>query len=133
MDKRFYRRLSLDIEGVFILDKEDAPGEFKGIIEDLSESGIKIIIDTNAYPNAYDAINENDLLYFTAADEFKLFDEDQSFIIQGKAKIIRKRVTKDALVIGGEIVSVSNEIMEYLLSRRTSIYMDSLNNKKGQR
>lgn len=39
-----YQRIRIDAESVFILDNKDiSPREFPGIVEDISESGVKIV------------------------------------------------------------------------------------------
>lgn len=131
MDKRIFSRLRIGIEGVFIFQKDDVPpGDFAGHVIDISEGGFKISIDYKQCAESLDNVGEGDVIQYSIADEYTLFGEEKLDIVSGKAKILRKTFENDNVVLGCKFIDRNNELEEYVLNRRTSVYMNNMEKNK---
>lgn len=128
MDRRLYQRINIDAEGVFILDNETvSPREFSGIIENISEGGIKITFNKDAAATLLPYISKGEHLHFSAADDYSLFNREISAIISGKVEIIRKDIEDDLVSLGCKFKQYTNELSEYVSNKKLSSYMNAIN------
>lgn len=127
MERRFFKRTTISILGTFIvMNTEDFQCEFEGILEDISEGGIKFVINAATSVASTDLIKVGDTVKFTAYDEYNLFGEMQEAILYGTATVLRKTVSENNVILGCSIIALSDELEEYILNKQTSIYMKAL-------
>lgn len=127
MDRRTYPRLQIEVEGLFILQNENImPRDFEGLVIDISEGGLQLSIDYNKYSQALDDIKEGDVIHVSIPDEYELFGEERFDIVTGNAKIVRKTVDNNNIILGCKFLTRTSELEQYLIDRRTSFYMNNL-------
>ena len=127
MEKRGYSRIRVATDGVFILaDDSIVPREFSGTIEDISESGIRVVINKADITHLIQHIKVGAELSFAIVDEYNLFDTTKQEILRGEARIIRTVDDGDYLTIGCKIKSPAYDIYEYVNNKRTSYFMANL-------
>ena len=127
MDRRYYQRTKIDLESVFLLsDKDIFPREFNGVIEDISESGVKIVIDPLTSDVLTSCINVNDSLHFNCLDEYSLFGKDHSAVLDGEIKVIRKDATEKNTVLGYIFNPSTKNISNYVKDMKTSAFISNL-------
>lgn len=128
MDRRTYQRIKVDVESIFIVDNTSvSPREFEGIIEDISESGMKILIKAQDTLHLLPYIEKGQHLHFSAADDFHLFGQERSSIFSGMVEIIRREALEnDLFLLGCKFKRYSNELQKYVSDRKLSLYMNGL-------
>lgn len=127
MEKREYQRITISAEGIFHLDSiASIDREFFGTIEDISEGGLKLVIHKADNPNIQTKLKAGDSFHFQLIDEFDLFGNLVEEIISGTAIVKRIIDTGDSLIFGCAFKPSSDEIRDYVLNRRTSIYMKAI-------
>lgn len=127
MDKRRYSRISIYATGIFYLKKNETPNrEFSGTINDISECGFKVTIDTVHSAVLHEHLNEGDSFDFIIVDEYNLFGEHKARIVRGVATIVRKVYNNDILEIGCQFPAARGELLSYISDKRTISFMASL-------
>lgn len=125
MERRYYRRISVDASGTLIL-KNGISSEVVGKISDISESGFKVIIDVAKYENVIMQINEGDEFDFQALEKFDLYGKENSSIFNGKAEIVRKMLVNSTLVLGCKMVGLTPSTEKYISDKRLSNYINGI-------
>ena len=125
VEKRLYQRVIGGINGNFIIrNKKLGCIEFTGVIDDLSENGIRIsITDSNWFENVK-KIETGDKLLFQALDEYKLHDEVRVDIFSAETEVIRLDDNGDSIVIGCKIYESSREFDEYIKNRKMALFIE---------
>lgn len=127
MEKRGYSRIKISTDGVFILANDSIiPREFSGTIENISESGMKIVVNKSDIHHLLQHIEIGTVFSFAIVDEYNLFETPKQEIIRGDARIVRTVDDGDFLTIGCRIISPAYEIYEYINNKRTSFFMANL-------
>lgn len=99
MDRRLYQRIRIDAESVFILNnKEISPREFPGIVEDISETGIKIVTRKDEASHILNYLSTGENLHFNVIDDYKLFGNEVNAIISGLVTIVRNEADDDFVI-----------------------------------
>ena len=127
MERRAYKRIVVDIESVFHLDDCNiVKREFVGLIEDISESGFKIVVDMHEYGSIVEQLDVGDKLSYTAIDTIadKITNED--VFLNGDAIVKRKVVEADNICLGCVFTNNIDEVSRYLNNKRVSIYLNKM-------
>lgn len=124
VERRNYRRVVVSLDSCFII-KDNEPGyrEFNGVIEDLSECGIKIRVEDQRFAKIAGELSIGDKITFQSIDEFEMFNEMHTEVFSGEAEIVRIDSTSNELVIGCKVFSSSNEFNEYVKNKKMALYM----------
>lgn len=127
MDRRFYERTYIGVKSSFIIQDEGLGyREFNGTIENISESGILVHVDSAQFSLAVDSIKEGMSLSFQLMDEYELFDETRVDIVNGEVEVVHVKSGTDEKKVGCKIKTLSPEIDEYIQNKRMAIYMKAL-------
>lgn len=127
MDRRLYQRITVNAEGVFILDNTNvSPREFPGIVEDISEGGMKITMTREESNHILPYLSTGKNLHFHASDDFKLFGMDKEAIISGQVEILRQENVDDFVILGCKFKRKTSELMKYISDRKISLFMNNL-------
>lgn len=132
MEKRKYQRVKVDVNGIFVLSEKNITfREFTGSIEDISEGGIKIVIENMAPSVPTDSVEIGDTLHFTGTDEYKYLGKDKVSLVEGDAVVVRKEYEGNKIILGCAFQSLTNELAEYVKDKKASSFLISLvpNNK----
>lgn len=131
MDRREYARLYLNVESVFILQKNNlSRREFEGVLADISEGGFRIVADYGLYSDILDNANIDDIIYFSIPDEYELLGKEVAEIVTGQARILRKRIEDNQMVLGCEFVGHDQDLERYVRNRKTSAFMNGISESK---
>lgn len=125
MDRRLYKRTVVDLMSNFIV-KPNEPGffEFEGKIYDISECGIKVLVEGENAKTILDKIKLDDKIAFQSIDEYVLFNEKRTDIFQGDAKVIRISEDDNKVVIGCKIDRMTEEVEEYIKNKKMSLFFE---------
>lgn len=124
MEKRLYQRVLVGLISNFII-KENEPGfrEFNGIIEDLSENGIRIRIEDQSYLHIVEKIKVGDKILFQSIDEYEMYGDTRTDIFSGEARVIRKSSDDGNVIVGCKIDKSSDEYSEYVKNKKMALFM----------
>lgn len=124
MEKRLYQRILAGVISNFIL-KDNPPGhrEFSGVIDDISENGIKISISDSSCSEIVTNIKVGNIIAFQALDEYEIYGEVRTEVFSGEAKVIRVDSEKDNIIIGCKVVKSSKEFDEYVKNKKMALFM----------
>lgn len=129
MNRRDYQRILINTEGVFIVqNKEISPREFLGTIEDISESGIKIVTNKADSASTISQLESGDALFFQSVDSFDLLGTETDTVFSGTATITRIEDHPDSFHIGCKFKKPNNDLEKYVSNRKLSLFIDSLKN-----
>lgn len=127
MDRRLYQRIRIDAESVFILDNKDiSPREFPGIVEDISESGVKIVTSKDESSHILNYLSSGKNLHFNVVDNYKLFGKETDAIISGLVTIVRKESDGDFVILGCKYSPVTKEIEKYVSDKKLSLFVNKM-------
>ena len=127
MDRRLYRRITINAEGVFILDNNEiSHREFPGVIEDISEGGIKIKMVKDEADHILPHLKTGSYLHFLATDDYTLFGNVNSAIISGQVEVLRQDTINNLITLGCKFKKYTSELLDYVSDRKLSIYVDGL-------
>lgn len=131
MERRVYQRIRISIEGLFISLNENAyPTEIEGMIEDISEGGIKIIIKKDTESSKTPCLKIGDVLRFQAYDEYELFGNQNNDVVSGVIQVVRVDETKDSITLGCKFTSKTSQLEEYISNRKTSSFMSGFSKRQ---
>lgn len=131
MDRREYARLYLNVESVFILQNNNlSRREFEGVLADISEGGFRIVADYSLYSDILDNANIDDIIYFSIPDEYELLGKEVAEIVTGQARILRKQIEDNQMVLGCEFVGRDHDLERYVRNRKTSAFMNGISESK---
>lgn len=125
MEKRFYQRLNVNIAGNFIVN-ESVPetNEFDGVIQDISEDGIRFSVMEVAFKKILREIAVGSNIVFQALDEYNLFGEKRTDVFSGSAEVKRVRKEGNSYEIGCIIVKTSKEYDEYIKYKKMANFVN---------
>lgn len=125
MEQRAYRRIEINIDGVFFVEQPNGERlEFPGIIKDISEGGIGIVINEVLDPAIVDAIDIGTQIHFQAFDSYDFFGDEHSVIVGSVSKAVRKVVNADSIIIGCKISILGKELEQYIKEKHVIQYME---------
>lgn len=120
MDRRYYQRTKLNIDAIFFLsDKQTFPREFNGILEDISESGIKVVLDPLTPEQIIDSIAIGDHIHFNSYDEYDLFGQSKDIVLSGDVIVSRKTSSSGKIVLGCKLYPITDELSTYISDKKT--------------
>lgn len=120
MDRRWYKRVDVGIPCVLYINQQ----EYSGVIMNICEDGIAIEFGEDFDDKALDAAVKNtESVKFVGFDTFAPFGVIQTSYINGSAKIVRH--DDGTKVVGCEIVSPSEALTNYILDKKTALFLKS--------
>lgn len=127
MDRRYYQRTKLNIDGLFFLtERETFPREFNGTIDDISESGIKIVLDPLTPKQITDSIDVNDRLQFNSYDEYQLFGQNKDVVLSGEVIVVRKDIVNDKTVLGCKLSPLTDDLSKYISDKKICSFCSTI-------
>lgn len=127
MDRRYYQRTKLNIDGLFFLtERETFPREFNGTLEDISESGIKIVLDPLTPKQITDFIAINDRIQFNSYDEYELFGKNKDCVLSGEIIVVRKDMVNSQIVLGCKLSPLTDALSEYISDKKVCSFCNEL-------
>lgn len=127
MDRRYYQRTKLNIDGLFFLtERETFPREFNGTIDDISESGIKIVLDPLTPKQITDFIAVNDRLQFNSYDEYQLFGQNKDIVLSGEVIVVRKDIVNDKTVLGCKLSPLTDDLSKYISDKKICSFCSTI-------
>lgn len=126
VERRFYQRALIGLVGNFIIEnKEPGSREFNGIIEDISECGIRICVEDDRFSNVTNNIQVGDTILFQSYDAYVLYDERHTDVFSGEAEVVRVETISGKLVIGCKIDKLSDALAEYIKNKKLAIFIEN--------
>ena len=124
MEKRLYQRVLVGLISNFIV-QNNQPGfrEFTGIIDDLSENGIKISVSDSNYSHIVEKLKVGDKISFQTLDEYEIYGELRTDIFSGDAEVIRIDNDGADIIIGCKVYKSSKEFDEYVKNKKMALFM----------
>lgn len=133
MDRREYSRVDIGIEGSFYVhDKGNYVYEFVGTIENVSEGGIGVLVDTKEYEQITQLLNEGHNITFQAFDKEGFSIRQEEGIFDGKVEIVRKTISDGVISLGCKIEDNISEFQSYVENKKVVLYMESIKMKKSE-
>lgn len=134
MEKREYPRLLLNKEAVFFINNSNiAIHEFSGIIDDISEVGIRIKLNKEENKEIIKVLQIDTELTFSTVDILSYNEKEEFKYISGNVKIVRiEELDNNVFICGCKIINPDKDILKYLDDKRTYNYLHRLkkyNNK----
>lgn len=130
-ERRAYPRIKIDAVSKFTVNTEDSLRcDFEGIIDNVSEEGIGVIIRKTVNNEGIYKVGVGDELFFQAVDEFALEGKNTTEVLNGKARIVRINILKDGYYFGCKIVSDNVRLKEYIRKRKISFFIDGMVTQK---
>lgn len=130
MERRGCPRIKISADGVFYLgDKQIHVREFTGIVDDISESGLKIRLTEPVSEELLQNLSIGKEVRFQIVDEFELMGELKDDIISGAATIMRTEQSDSKYCIGCKFNAPSAELLYYVTDRKTYSFLQIINNR----
>lgn len=127
MDRRYYQRTKLNIDGLFFLtERETFPREFNGTIDDISESGIKVVLDPLTPNQITDFIAVNDRIQFNSYDEYELFGQSKNVVLSGEVIVVRKDIMNDKIVLGCKLSPLTDDLSKYISDKKVCSFCSTI-------
>lgn len=105
MDRREHQRIVVGLECNFYFKNRDTDSkEFCGVIEDISEAGLRLRICEKSNSDFVKKANVGDYILFQSADEYTRANRPQIDVLIGEAKITRIENKNEHVLIGCSIV-----------------------------
>ena len=124
MDRRYYQRTKLNIDGLFYLaDRQTLPREFNGTLVDISESGIKVSLDPLIPPEILDSITVDDRLHFNSYDEYEIFGQSRDTVISGEVIVVRKELSEGKVILGCKLSPLTDDLAKYISDKKVCEFM----------
>jgi|GEM_PF-3845503 len=132
MDNRKYTRVHVFAKAVFYLkDDKQQNTEFSGSVDDISECGFKVSIDTKQNPAIMSCSLGKEPFEFFLIDEYDIFKNHKNPVIKGLASIARKEIEKDNLIIGCELIKPDQKLLDYISDQKTIDFIANLKNSNS--
>lgn len=123
MDRRYYQRTLIEVEGCFIITNEASNDrEFTGIIKDISEGGIKVFVDKDKCDSPVQKALRGTVLSFQFYDEYGLFQEIRQEVITGYAEVLRVENSEAGITLGCKLVGINKNLEDYITNKKLSIF-----------
>lgn len=127
MDRRTYERVKAEAKGTFIIRQGGKYiAEFVAGIEDISEAGIKVIVNAEEYDHVQELIGAGSQLSFQAVDNYNLYGNDVTKIFNGTVSVVRKELNGQSLLLGCKIRPLTRELQEYIEERKVSVFIERM-------
>lgn len=97
--------------------------EFIGIIEDISEGGIRIRVNEEHFKEAVSTIKKGSIITFQSYDEYKLYQQIKEEVFSGEVEVLRVDNTPNGLFFGCKFVRLTKELEEYITNRKISVFV----------
>lgn len=111
-------------ESNFIIrDNEPEMREFNGIIEDISEGGIRIRVTNEQFKDAVSTIKEGSVITFQSYDEYKLYQELRQEVFMGEVEVLRVDKSATEMVFGCKFVRLTKDLEEYIKNKKVSVFI----------
>lgn len=111
-------------ESNFIIrDNEPGMREFNGIIEDISEGGIRIRVTNEQFKDAVSTIKEGSVITFQSYDEYKLYQELRQEVFMGEVEVLRVEKSATEMVFGCIFVRLTKDLEEYIKNKKVSVFI----------
>lgn len=121
MERRYYQRIKLNIDGLlFLVEHETFPREFNGTLEDISECGIKVVLDPLTPKQITDSIAVNDRIQFNSYDEYELFGNSKKVVLSGKVIVVRKDTSNGKIVLGCKLSPLTDDLSKYISEKKSA-------------
>lgn len=128
MDQRKYARVHVLAKAIFYLrDKHNTKSEFSGTIEDISECGFKVTVNTRQNPDILSYSLDDNLFDFYLVDDYEIFNQHKNQVIKGTASIIRKAISSDTIEIGCALIHPDSHLLDYISDQKTIDFIANLN------
>ena len=121
-NRRLYERIDINVECVLYL-KDGEVMEINGLLRDISENGIGLFLE--GPEEVFDVLKEKMNLKFQFQDEFMIFKEICSHIVNGQAEIVRLQRTEDGMIVGCRLLQ-PEKVEAYVRERKMASYLDSM-------
>ena len=119
MERRYYQRIKLNIDGLlFLVEHETFPREFNGTLEDISEGGIKVVLDPLTPKQITDSIAVNDRIQFNSYDEYELFGNSKNVILSGEVIVVRKDTSNGKIILGCKLSPLTDDLSKYISEKK---------------
>lgn len=99
--------------------------DFTGVIEDISEGGIRFIVDDEHYKESVGTIEVGTIVSFQAYDEYVLYHQERQDVFSGNVEVIRIDELSDGVHYGCTITKLSDELSEYINNKKISEYVNN--------
>lgn len=124
MEKRLYQRVTVGITSNFIIqDNEPGYREFGGVIDDLSENGIRVSVTDSRYSHILDRIKVGDKITFQAFDEYEMYGELRTDVFTGETEVRHIKKEEDNIIIGCKVYKASEEFDEYVKNKKMALFI----------
>lgn len=126
-ERRLHQRIVSQLQANFYIESDNNdPNEFGGIIENLSENGIKIVVSDQDDFKVVNEIVVGDEVVFQAVDEYELYGKTRMDIFKGHASVVRIEKDENDIVLGCEVNSISKDFEKYVSNKRISLYLSTM-------
>lgn len=130
MERRVYTRIKVGADGaIFLQESEKSICEFAGIVDNVCEGGLGIILKNSDGNPDYNFLDIGQKISFHAYDNNGFNIEEAEGAFYGSAKIVRKSVVPDGLYLGCEIDLRSDDFQDYVKGKKVYLYVKSLKSK----
>lgn len=124
LDRRYYQRTFIGLESNFIIhDNESGNREFVGIIEDISEGGIRIHVKEDAHKDVVATIRKGSVISFQSYDEYELYQEKKQEVFMGEVEVLRVDKTSEGLFFGCKLIRLTRDLEEYIKNKKIAVYI----------
>lgn len=125
MEKRWYQREKLNIDGVFFIQgAKIGKIEFVGMIKDISEGGLAIRVKDEQYIDIADEAEIGTTIRYFFIDEYEVFGEQKNPQLVGDVTVVRKSKEHGELILGCTINYLSSDLESYISDRKVLAFFD---------
>lgn len=127
MERREYTRVNVGAQSEFFLyEGENMICDFAGIIDNVSEGGLGILVEKDTYEQVGNKLEVGLSISFQAYDENGYSIEASEGAFSGRAEIVRKEPTEETLIVGCKIDETCNDFKEYVKDKKVYLYISSM-------
>lgn len=131
MERRAYERIKVEARGTFFIINDDAcVAEFVGNIVDISEAGIKVMVEPDKYEEALEMVSEGSQISFQAVDNFVLYGSDITELFSGKVFVVRKEADRNGIFLGCKIRPLTQTLQKYIDDKKISVFIEKMHTDK---
>ena len=126
MERREYQRIKINAASQFYSKKsEQFTVEFAGTIEDISESGIRIVVDDPMYFDVMNGLEQGTEIVFQAVDSYSYSYTDRVDVFEGRVAVVHIGIRNGAYILGCRITVSNGNLQEYIKNRKVSLFLKS--------
>lgn len=124
MDRRYYSRTKIRVESTFFIEGNKADlRDFIGVLEDISEGGIRFIVDEVHFKESVGTIKKGTKIKFQAYDEYMFYNEMRDEVFSGEVEVIRIEENEDGIHFGCKITKLTEELASYINNKKVSEFV----------